>query len=149
MFDDILTPPILTFQGPNRFMSNFYVRPIMWAGLLWPSTEHAYQAAKTSNTSEQEAIRALPTPVAAKHAGKVVTLRSNWEDIKVEVMESIVRAKFEQHEDLKAMLIATGDAVLEEGNTWRDRVWGVCPPGSGNGRNELGKILMRLRSEWI
>ena len=42
------------------------------------------------------------------------------------------------------MLIQTGDSVLIEGNTWGDRVWGVC---NGVGENRLGRILMKIRSE--
>lgn len=149
MFDDIIPPPILTFTGEYRFLSNFYVCEFVWAGRTWKSSEHAYQAAKSPLAVEQELIASLPTPSATKRAGKLITLRADWDEIKVEVMRSIVREKFNQHEDLKARLVATGTAVIEEGNTWRDTFWGVCPPGSGRGRNELGKILMELRTEWI
>ena len=56
------------------------------------------------------------------------------------------RAKFTQNEDLKWRLIATGDAYLEEGNTWHDTCWGVDAK-TGVGENHLGKILMKVRSE--
>ncbi len=45
------------------------------------------------------------------------------------------------------MLVATGQEELVEGNDWEDRFWGVDPPGSNNGENNLGKILMRVRNE--
>lgn len=145
VFDDVLTPPILEFKGEYRFLSNFYVASFMWRGLLWPSSEHAYQAAKTEVKEEQQLILNLPTPVAAKRAGKLITLRPDWDEVKVDIMTEIVCQKFRQNPELKAKLLATGDAHLEEGNTWGDKVWGVCPPGSGNGRNELGKALMLVR----
>jgi predicted NAD-dependent protein-ADP-ribosyltransferase YbiA (DUF1768 family) len=62
----------------------------------------------------------------------------------VDVMELCVRAKFTRHTDLGAQLVATGDALLEEGNTWGDRLWGFC---EGQGEYRLGKILMKGRSE--
>jgi len=54
-----------------------------------------------------------------------------------------VREKFKQ-EDLKQMLLDTGDQELVEGNTWNDTFWGVC---RGEGQNNLGKILMKVRME--
>lgn len=140
-------PVIETFFGDYRFLSNFYPAEFVWEGICWPTSEHAYQAAKTHVRVEKLAILQL-TASQAKGAGRNVTLRPDWEQVKVDVMLEIVYHKFNQNPELKARLIATGDAVLEEGNTWGDRVWGICPPGSGNGRNELGKILMDLREQW-
>lgn len=70
-------------------------------------------------------------------------MRADWEAIKFATMEGLLRRKF-RHADLRAMLVATGDAELIEGNTWGDRVWGVC---GGTGENRLGKMLMQIRSE--
>lgn len=41
-------------------------------------------------------------------------------------------------------MLATGDAYLEEGNTWGDRIWGTV---NGSGANRLGVILMQIRAE--
>lgn len=139
------SPPILEFKGPYRYLSNFWMAPVLWAGQVWPSTEHAYQAAKTLDGDERRRIRMLATPGYAKRAGKLVTLRPDWEQVKEDIMLDIVLAKFSQHPRLMDQLLSTGDAVLEEGNNWRDTTWGVCPPGSGQGRNLLGKILMDIR----
>ena len=57
-------------------------------------------------------------------------------------MKEIVTAKFEQNEDLQQKLLDTGNAYLEEGNTWGDRVWGTV---NGAGANNLDKILMEVR----
>lgn len=59
-------------------------------------------------------------------------------------MEDIVRDKFTRNEDLKAMLLATGDEGLIEGNWWGDTFWGEC---KGQGENHLGRILMKIRRE--
>jgi predicted NAD-dependent protein-ADP-ribosyltransferase YbiA (DUF1768 family) len=59
-------------------------------------------------------------------------------------MERCVRYKFTYDAELRQKLLATGDAILEEGNDWGDRVWGVV---DGVGKNRLGKILMKVRDE--
>lgn len=58
-------------------------------------------------------------------------------------MEDLVRLKFTSKVVLRAKLLATGGTGLIEGN---DRFWGVC---RGQGRNELGQILMRVRAELV
>lgn len=75
--------------------------------------------------------------------GRHVKLRKDWNAIKTDVMLSLVRGKF-QWPELQKKLLATGDAYLEEGNTWSDTCWGVC---DGRGENRLGKILMQVREE--
>ena len=80
----------------------------------------------------------------AKRLGRRVRLRSDWEQVKYDVMLDVVRAKFNQHPDLAQKLLATGDEELVEGNDWGDTYWGVC---NGRGKNMLGKILMRVRAE--
>lgn len=62
-------------------------------------------------------------PSEAKKLGRKVTLRKDWESVKIKIMEEIVRAKFVQNPELAQKLIATGNAYLEEGNTWGDKVW--------------------------
>ena len=78
--------------------------------------------------------------------GGEVFLRPDWEEVKVGIMEEIVRAKFTQHPELAARLLATGDKVLVEGNHWGDTCWGV-DTRTGQGENHLGKILMKVREE--
>ena len=85
-------------------------------------------------------------PIASKKLGRRVQLRPDWEEVKVGIMEEIVRAKFTQNEDLKQRLLATGDLVLEEGNSWHDTFWGV-DARSRKGKNHLGRILMQVRQE--
>ena len=71
------------FDGPYAFLSNFFFSPIEYEGITYPTVEHAFQAAKTLNPIERQAIADLPTPGAAKRAGRQVTLRKDWEDVKI------------------------------------------------------------------
>ncbi|HEX4053281.1 MAG TPA: NADAR family protein [Tepidisphaeraceae bacterium] len=132
------------FQGEYRFLSNFYPATVVYEGLTYPDSEHAYQSAKTLDMSERRRIAALPTPAQAKRAGEALKYRPDWLQVKYQVMLDCVRDKFTRNPDLRAKLLATGDAHLEEGNTWGDRIWGVY---QGRGTNWLGKILMQVRTE--
>lgn len=66
--------------------------------------------------------------------GRKVTLRKDWENVKLDVMRSLILQKF-QDKDLMDLLLATGHAYLEEANSWGDTYWGVRRPG----RQSLGK----------
>lgn len=136
--------PILGFDGPYRFLSNFWYAEVEFEGKVYPGTEWAYQAAKTLDENEREQIRLAEKPGLAKKLGKKVTLRPDFSDIKLEIMYQLVKQKFEKHPKLKEKLLATGNSHLEECNTWSDTVWGTC---NGIGDNHLGKILMRVREE--
>ena len=114
-------------------------------GLEYSSTEHAYQAAKTLDAAERRRIRESQKPGEAKKLGQNVTMRPDWEKMKVEVMRDLVRQKFSNHKELKDKLLATGDAYIEETNSWGDIYWGVCKK---KGQNWLGKILMEVRNDF-
>lgn len=109
---------------------------------MYPSVEHAYVAAKTTDERLRQEIAQISTPGRVKRAGRALVLRPDWDKIKFSIMLELVTIKF-QDPALAAMLKATGDAHLIEGNTWNDTYWGVC---NGRGENMLGKILMYVRS---
>lgn len=109
---------VAEFQGQYRFLSNFWRVPIELDGEIYASVEHAYQAAKTVIASEREAIRCAVKPGDAKRAGRKVTLRSDWEEVKDGVMLNLLRQKFSAG-TLRANLLAT-DGNLVEGNHWGD-----------------------------
>ena len=136
---------IQEFRGEYFFLSNFYEAPVTYQGLTYGSNEAAFQAQKCLSEAERLEFTAL-RPSDSKRRGRKVQLRPDWEQVKLGIMEDIVRAKFTQNEDLRAMLLATGDAVLEEGNSWNDTFWGISRK-TGRGQNHLGRILMRVREE--
>ncbi|NOT53532.1 MAG: NADAR family protein [Deltaproteobacteria bacterium] len=139
------TDPIGPFTGEFRFLSNFFPVAVVYEAVVYPTAEHAFQAAKTLDPLVRARIRALPTAGAAKRSGRSLTLRSDWEQVKLTVMEQILRAKF-QHPVLRAHLLRTHPRPLVEVNTWSDRFWGVC---HGSGENHLGRLLMALRHEFL
>lgn len=138
---------MMYFSGDYAFLSNFYRSPVSYDGRTWKTVEHAYQAAKTNIESEKEAIRNAELPNKAKRMGKSVTMRSDWDYVKVGVMEELLRLKFDIPE-LEALLVATGNLPIVEGNYWGDTFWGV-DINTGIGKNMLGKLLMMIREEKI
>lgn len=134
---------ITEFQGAYRFLSNFWPCRVVLDDREFPSVEHAYQAAKTTDDDVRSQIAQLPKAGDAKRFGKQVVLRQDWEEVKISIMKYLVRQKF-QTNPLRKWLLQTQDAELIEGNWWGDTFWGVC---NGKGRNHLGKILMEIRDE--
>lgn len=134
----------IEFRGQKYFLSNFYPCTVEYEGIMYPSSEHAYQAAKSLDVDIRQQMSKILYPGAAKKLGSKLKLRPFWSDIKLKVMEDIVRAKFTQNVDCKIRLLRTGDEELVDHNDWGDDFFGVF---EGEGENHLGKILMKIRQE--
>ena len=167
--------PITDFRSAYRWLSNFHLAEVHFEGHAYPSSEHAYQAAKADDgtsrlfpvptllgTEKRTKTRAWfrdPQPTGekdsegntifrvltcgqAKRLGSQIPLRHDWEQVKLDVMETILRDKFTRHSGLRVQLLDTGDRELVEQNTWGDRFWGVC----GVGENHLGRLLVKIRT---
>lgn len=133
---------IESFRGEYNFLSNFYNAPITYYGITYRNNEAAFQAQKLLNNEEKKAFCNL-TGKESKFKGRRVKMRDDWNQVKDQIMYEIIFLKFMQNKDLKAKLLATGDELIQENNTWNDTYWGVC---NGKGENKLGKILMKVRS---
>ncbi len=131
---------------PYGEFSNFARYPITLGGKTWRTSEHYFQAQKYAGTPREEEIRQAKTPSEAARLGRdrKVSLRRDWESVKDAIMREAVLAKFTQHDDLRELLLSTGDATLVE-HTENDSYWG--DGGDGSGRNRLGRILMEVRDE--
>lgn len=136
---------ISLFRDEYFFLSNFYPVEIKLDGIVYPNAEAAFQAQKTLDVEERRKFSMLKNPVQAKRLGRKVKLRDDWEEVKLDIMTEVVSQKFLQHPHLIEMLLQTGDEELIEGNRWGDRFWGVC---KGKGKNNLGKILMKIRDAY-
>jgi ribA/ribD-fused uncharacterized protein len=135
--------PVREFQGIYRPFSNF------WNGKVNDATvEHYFQASKTTDPTQRSASMNAATPGIAKKMGGKVTLRSDWEEIKIPVMAHFVARKFANNTQARNLLISTEHALLQEGNTWGDKFWGV-DLNTGEGENHLGTILMAIRATYM
>ena len=138
------------FNGQYDFLSNFYPSTFIdsISFFHYPTVEHYFQGQKGKTVKDQVMIFNAPSPSQAKKLGRTVTLRSDWEEVKDQIMWRGVLAKFTQNHDLAQKLIDTADQELIEGNYWHDNYWGNCYcPKCKNipGKNMLGKILMEVR----
>ena len=132
---------ITSFQGNYRWLSNFYPHEVMLDGITYPSVENAYQAAKTLITSERIPFQKCSAS-SAKKLGYKVTVRENWDDVKLSVMRDLIMQKYKPNSSLGIKLLKTGNVDIVEGNTHRDTYWGKY---RGVGKNNLGILIMQQR----
>jgi ribA/ribD-fused uncharacterized protein len=142
-------PDVINFYSTGDeygCFSNFTAAKFQLDGKSWPTTEHYFQAMKFLEVENQEAIRLAKSPMIAARMGRdrKRPLRKDWESVKVSVMRAALRAKFTQHDDLRKILLDSGDRKIVE-HTERDSYWG--DGGDGSGKNMLGILLMELRDE--
>lgn len=133
------------FRGKHFFLSNFYIY-----GADYKTSEHRFQSAKATCLADSIRVWDQITPGKAKSVGDSIKLRPDWEEVKDEIMFNILKRKF-SYGRLGYKLKQTGDAYLEEGNTWHDNYWGncYCWKCSGiMGLNKLGEILMKIRRDY-
>lgn len=136
-------------EKPFGAFSNLYRRPIEFEGRIYPTSEHAYQAGKARKPAVREWILNAPTPALAAmaaHGLYVWDVVPDWAQIKFDRMRAVLRAKFDQHDDLRELLLSTGDTRLVEAGTVNNavnRLWGEV---DGKGENMLGIMLMELRT---
>lgn len=132
---------------PFGEFSNFYPASFVDKnGITWKTTEHFFQAKKFENTEHENVIKNLDTPGQAAKQGRSRSrpLRSDWEEVKENIMYECLCYKFLQNKDMLDILVSTGDKKLIE-HTRNDRYW--ADGGDGTGKNRLGVLLMRLREE--
>lgn len=143
-----------------RFLSHFHPAPIELNGETWPTVEHYYQAQKSLDPAYVQAIREAPSPARAKwlaappDAPRRISKnswfrkhkqspRSDWHEVKLQIMRRADLAKFTQHHDLAIRLLATGNAELIE-DSLSEPYWGIGP--DGNGPNWAGRVIMEVRA---
>ncbi len=130
--------------------SNFSSFQVKWRGRLWPTSEHAYQAAHFFKTAPK-LVEKIFKAKSAHEAFKIAKANADkapkdWEETKVAIMEDICRHKLKQNPYIMHKLKQTGKRLLVEDSP-KDDCWGWGI--NRDGRNELGKIWMKLRMEVI
>jgi ribA/ribD-fused uncharacterized protein len=151
---------ITELRGYYRFLSNFWESPIYVLDLEFGSVEAAYQAAKrVDDRGFHEAISQMKPRDAMNYGRSFPITTPDWHTLtKFDVMRHLVEQKFSNNDDLRFMLLGTGERHIEEGNTWGDTVWGTDLNKPNHpliadivgtvyeGHNNLGKILMDTRN---
>lgn len=140
------------FAGVYFFLSNFYPCTVTYKGITYQNSECAFQAQKVNHEDRHQFANLSARD--GKKLGRKVRIRGSWffwTFNREKFMYEVVKAKFDQHPDLKRKLLNTGKDKLIEGNTWGDDFWGKCWNAKQQclvGENKLGKILMKLRHEY-
>jgi ribA/ribD-fused uncharacterized protein len=132
----------------KNWFSNFlpFDKSFVYQGISYRTPENFYQAMKVDKSDlETRSAIAMVSPSLAKKLGRKVKLRSDWEQIKTDVMRYVIREKFKPGTTWYKRLISTNEEIVEW-NNWGDRVWGKTLDGKGE--NRLGIILMDLREEY-
>jgi len=133
---------IYGFRDEFDYLSNFYRTPVFYEGMLYPSSENAYQASKTDDLTTRTEFIGY-TSGNAKRLGKLLVPTEHFKRNKIEIMFLINFDKFHRNHDIKMKLLATGNLYIEETNQWKDTFWGVY---NGTGENNLGEVLMKVRA---
>lgn len=123
--------------------------PLEHEGLIYYTPEHFYQAMKSTSEMTRELISKQQNGIKAKKVGRIITLRKDWEDIKIKVMFFAQRHRFSDGTAWRTRLQRT-DGEIVETNNWHDNYWGNCICNKCKeieGKNMLGKILMEIRDE--
>ncbi len=137
-------------EKPYGVFSNLYRREIEFEGEVFRTSEHAYQAGKARKPEVKRWLMEAPSPsllAMAAHGLYYWDVAPGWSKTKYDRMRGVLRAKYTQHQDLRQMLLSTGDARLVESATVDNevnRLWGEV---NGVGKNMLGVLLMELRGQ--
>ena len=140
-FPDVIS----SFKGEYDFLNNRYGCSFVWQGIRYNNVESAFHASKYTDESERKILSRMSADKAVKKSMDF-TPSEEWEDSKLNIMESIIMAKFDQNPSLKKRLIATDGRILINGNNKHETYWGV-DLYSWKGENHLGKILMTIRDK--
>jgi N-glycosidase YbiA len=135
------------YTPPFYALNNFSAHMVEFEEMLYPTAEHAYQATKCTDKAGKEAIRLARSPLLAKHIANEVYRAARdpeWDGKKVAVMERILRAKLAQHDEVLETLKRSGAQEIAEDSP-TDTFWGTGEDGTG--RNQLGKLWMKIRTE--
>jgi hypothetical protein len=131
------------FKDEYRWLSNFADVIVTFEGIKYKSIEHAYQAAKSTDADWRTFCASDISAGKVKKSSRKIEVRSDWEEIKVEVMKDLLIQKFSNGR-YKNLLLNTGSVTIQEGNYWGDVFWGIDLQ-TGEGKNMLGKLIMEIR----
>ena len=136
---------------PREFypLDNFSSFKVEWNGYLYSSVEEAYQAASFM-TSDEELVEKVKHSHSADEAQRIAysnrdKQRKDWNEVKVSIMEELLRLKIEQNPYVLKKLLQTEDYMIVEDSP-KDDFWGWGANRDGN--NQLGKLWMKLREEY-
>lgn len=133
------------YESSYFLFSNFSPHRLVYKGVEYPTLEHAFQAQKFTDEEIRKKIREAPSPLMAYQIGRSSNgVREDWSDIKLDVMQELLKEKVLQHEEVRKALIETSNEEIIEENP-NDDFWGNGKDGTGE--NQMGKLLIKVRND--
>ncbi|MDR2902088.1 MAG: NADAR family protein [Lactobacillales bacterium] len=133
---------VIRFREDYFFLSNMYPASFIDdTGIVWPTSEHFYQAYKATVKIDFDQINQASDGKVSKEMAHKMPTRPDWDRVKLNVMKNALKYKFSQNPELAEKLEALYHTYLVEGNKWNDTTWGAC---MNIGQNHLGRQLMNL-----
>lgn len=146
------------FYMPKLYaLDSFSAFAVEYKRRLWPTLEHAYQATKFMNDSDDPfgdnfaLIMRILNAKSAHEAKKIAhepsvkdRIRPDWLDVRENVMRELIRLKYDQHEYVQRTLANTVGYILVEDSP-EDSFFGRGEDWTGKDR--LGKLWEELRKE--
>jgi ribA/ribD-fused uncharacterized protein len=143
----------MSSQFIHNWFSNFipYETPVNINNIHFKTPEHLFQSLKATDWEDVKKIADCETPGQSKRLGRKIKIRSDWEEIRNDCMLYVLRFKFNKNTKFGEQLMNTQEPIVEQ-NNWHDNYWGDCfceKCKSVEGKNNLGKLLMKIREELI
>ena len=144
----------------NGYLSNWYLSDFVIDGVTYSSVEQYMMYIKATTFVDMDIankIMATNDVSVIKSLGRSVSNydETTWNAIRERVVYDALLAKFSQNEDLKKLLLDTGDSILAECAV-KDTIWGIglsmtnpnrFDKSKWKGKNLLGKALMKVREK--
>lgn len=137
---------VLPAEVFSQHLSNFSPHPVEYKGVLYPTAEHAYHCQRYGDPGILKEIQGALTAQEAWEISQKYKQQQKQEfpELKIEIMKEILKAKADQHEDVRRALLESGEMEIVKHEP-KDSFWGSGPDGYG--RNEMGKLWMSIRAE--
>ena len=132
--------------GEYGYLATYSNHGFFKDGVFWKTSEHYYQAQKFEDSDVKVIIQNAETPKIASTIGRDrnLKLRSDWEEVKQDVMFDAVYYKFKQNKDILQKLLDTGNAPIDEAPD-KENCWGSGP--NNDGQTNYGKLLIKVREK--
>ena len=132
--------------GHTAGFSNFTSHSVVIDNIKFPTAEAAIQSLKNPKDAQYvEEQMNTTNPIVSRNLGRKVNVRKDWKEVRVYFMKEILKAKFDQHKNIKEKLLCTGLRPIIQ-NSSSDSFWGIG--NDGNGENIFGKLLEEVREEY-
>ena len=136
------------YMQPFYCLDNFSSFAVVMNNHVWATAEHAYHSLKFDDESVLAQIFEAKSAHDAKKIAKANNdkKRKDWQEVRVPMMEKVLRLKLAQHQYVQEKLLETGEVEIIEDSP-KDSFWGGGP--NNDGQNNLGKLWMKLREELL